>query len=142
MTLHSRLLTLTLLTIALLSFFSCNDRNTPSVGDPATDTPVVGPTNPDEPTNPANAMSITVTRLGELMYEFNVVSSIGTSSSIVKWDIQDPDNTETSITNMDRTLRRTFNKAGTARICVTLYNDDNSGGLIEAASQTITPTVY
>ena len=117
---------------ALLLFSSCEPKD-PEVGT-GTDTPVVDPKNPDDP---ASEISITVTRIGPFLYRFIANVPFSTSSATVTWDITEANGSTTRITSQQRTIDYQFHHMDRACITVTVYNDDNNGGLIPAGSQTI-----
>ena len=123
-----------ILALALISFPACEKNSgDPEVGT-GTDTPVVDPNNPD---NPADMISITAVRIGPFLYRFIANVPFATSSATVTWDITESNESTTRITSEQRNIDYQFKYPDKARITVTVYNDDNNGGLIAAGSQTI-----
>ena len=123
-----------ILAIALITLTACEKNSgDPSVGT-GTDTPVVDPNNPD---NPADMISITVVRIGPMRYRFIANVPFATSSATVTWDITESNESTTRITSEQRNIDYQFKYPDRACIKVTVYNDDNNGGLIEAGSQTV-----
>ena len=119
--------------LAVVALCACE--KTPEVGGTGTVTPVVDPTNTDEPAD--DMITISAERIGELSYRFTADRRSVTTSSTVKWSIKDPDKTQSTFTTDQRTIEHTFNKAGQARIKVIFYNDDNNGGLIQVGHKII-----
>ena len=125
--------TIAAMLLACCLFTACE--KTPEVEGTGTVTPVVDPTDPDQPAG--DVITISAERIGELSYRFTADRRSVTTSSTVKWSIKDPDKTQSTFTTDQRTIEHTFNKAGQARIHVVFYNDDNNGGLIQVGHKII-----